>query len=80
MSKSKLTFEAALKKLEEIVKKLEEGNLSLEDSLRIFEEGMALSQFCEKSLEEAQGKVEQLMTNSLGERVSLPFPLSDSSN
>ena len=54
-------FEASLEKLEGLVQKLEEGDLSLEDSLKAFEEGMALVKACEKRLNEAQKKVEVLM-------------------
>lgn len=56
-----LKFEQALSKLEKIVEGLEEGTLSLEDSLKVFEEGMALSQFCEEKLDEAQGKIEMIV-------------------
>ena len=54
-------FEASLERLEGIVQKLEEGDLPLEDSLKAFEEGMALVKACEKRLNEAQRKVEILM-------------------
>ncbi|MFO1518221.1 MAG: exodeoxyribonuclease VII small subunit [bacterium] len=73
MADKKLKFEGALQKLEEIVKKLEEGDLPLDQSLKVFEEGMGLAQFCEKSLNEAEGKVEKLMTDTRGERKRVPF-------
>ena len=53
-------FEAALARLEEIVRKLEEGEVSLEDSLKVYEDGMKLVRFCEVRLNEAQKKVEIL--------------------
>lgn len=53
-------FEVSLQRLEEIAQKLEEGDLSLEDSLKAFEEGMSLVKACEKRLSEAQRKVEIL--------------------
>ncbi|GEM_PF-6589767 len=56
-----LTFEEALKKLEEVVQHLEEGNLSLEDSLRYFQEGIRLSRTCREILVEAEYKVEYLL-------------------
>jgi len=59
-------FEEALKKLEEIVQKLEEGNLPLEKSLELFEEGMRLSRFCSKKLEEAQTRIEVLTKTASG--------------
>ena len=64
MAKNKeLKFEEALEKLEVMVRKMEEGNLSLDDSLVLFEEGMELTQFCEQKLKEAQGRVETILSN-----------------
>ncbi|MCW3129128.1 MAG: exodeoxyribonuclease VII small subunit [Methanophagales archaeon] len=62
-----ITFEDAMKRLESIVETLGEGNLSLEDSLKIFEEGMELCRFCNKKLDEAEYKVEKLMEREGGE-------------
>ena len=62
-----MTFEVAMKRLENIVEMLGEGNLSLEDSLKIFEEGMGLCKFCNKELDEAEYKVEKLMEKEGGE-------------
>ncbi|HJH27040.1 MAG TPA: exodeoxyribonuclease VII small subunit [Methanophagales archaeon] len=56
-----ITFEDAMKKLESIVETLGEGNLSLEESLKMFEEGMELCKFCNTKLDEAGYKVEKLM-------------------
>ena len=56
-----MKFEAAMKRFEELIEKLEDGRASLDDSLKIFEEGMELSQFCEKKLIEAEGKIKVLM-------------------
>jgi exodeoxyribonuclease VII small subunit len=66
-------FEGALQKLEAIVKRLEDGNLSLEESLKAFEEGMRLSRFCAKKLDEAEKKVEILLKDSGGRLVAKPF-------
>jgi exodeoxyribonuclease VII small subunit len=55
------SFEESLTKLEEIVGRLERGDLPLEDSVRLFEEGTRLSAECRKQLEEAEGKVEMLV-------------------
>ncbi len=66
-------FEEALQKLETIVKKLEDGNLTLEESLKAFEEGMRLSRFCAKKLDEAEKKVEILLKDSTGRLVAKPF-------
>jgi len=57
----KENFEDALKRLEEIVEKLEEGDLSLDESLKLFEEGIEISRFCTKKLSEAEKKVEKLV-------------------
>ncbi len=64
--KAKLKFEQALSKLEEITGKLEEGNLSLEDSLKLFSEGIKLSEFCSSKLDEAKKKIEVLVKSSDG--------------
>ena len=56
----KMTYEEALSKLEKIVEKLEEGSLSLDKSMELFEEGTKLSVFCEKCLNEAEQKITQL--------------------
>ncbi len=55
------SFEACVKKLEEIVEQLEEPDLPLDKSLKLFEEGIRLARSCETTLSEAQGKVEKLM-------------------
>ena len=56
-----LSYEVAVEKLEGIVRKLENGDLTLEDSLKAFEEGIVLTRTCEKILQEAKGKVELLV-------------------
>lgn len=70
---SPLTFEKSLEKLESIVKKLESGELSLEDSIKAFEEGVRLAQNCGKKLDEAEKKVEILLTSKDGQDVRQPF-------
>ncbi len=67
------TFEISLKKLETIVAQLERGDLPLEDSIKIFEEGMRLSAECKKQLEEAEGKVELLVKRRDGSMSKEPF-------
>jgi exodeoxyribonuclease VII small subunit len=56
-----LKFEESLQKLETIVTELEKGEVPLEKSLALFEEGMKLSQQCRKDLEQAEGRVEILL-------------------
>jgi exodeoxyribonuclease VII small subunit len=60
-------FEDALKKLEEIVQRLERGELTLEDSLSCYEEGIRLSRFCHAKLEEAERKIETLVKDARGD-------------
>lgn len=55
-----MTFEKALEKLAGLVAQLEEGNLPLEKSLKLYEEGVALTAFCEKALAEARLKITEL--------------------
>jgi exodeoxyribonuclease VII small subunit len=59
-------FEDAMKELEDIVKRLESGDLSLEESLKIFEEGIALSRYCFKKLEEAEKRISILIKDEQG--------------
>jgi exodeoxyribonuclease VII small subunit len=66
-------FEDALNKLEKIVSKLEEGDIPLEESLKLFEEGIRLSRFCNQKLDEAEKKVEILLKNKEGDLKSHPF-------
>ncbi len=59
-------FEASLKKLEEIVKRMETGSLTLEDSLKAFEEGVKHSAFCSSRLDDAERRVEILLRQKDG--------------
>jgi len=61
------SFEAALQKLEQIVQRLEKGELALEESLVLYEEGVRLTRLCHAKLEEAEGKVELLLKDSRGD-------------
>jgi exodeoxyribonuclease VII small subunit len=70
---SEKKFEVAMKRLEAIVESLERGDLSLEESLKIFEEGMGLVNFCSKKLEEAEQKVTLLVKEGSGQYVQQPF-------
>ena len=62
-----ITFEQALAALERIVERLEKGELSLEESLQLYEEGVRLSRLCHGKLEEAEGKIEILLKDAKGE-------------
>jgi exodeoxyribonuclease VII small subunit len=70
MAKEK--FEEALEKLEEIVKRMEAGDMALEESLKSFEEGIKLARLCAKKLDEADRRVELLLRQE-GELVTKPF-------
>jgi len=61
--KERLSFEEALHKLESIVKKLEDPEVALEESIELYEEGMKLSKFCSETLEEAVLRIEKINTN-----------------
>jgi exodeoxyribonuclease VII small subunit len=63
------TFEQALTQLEQIVQRLEKGELPLEESLKLYEEGIRLSRLCHGRLEEAEGKIEMLLKDAKGEPV-----------
>ena len=54
-------FERSLARLEEVVRKLESPQLSLDEAMKLFEEGVGLSRECQKQLEEAEGRVEILL-------------------
>jgi len=70
-------FEEALARLEAIVAELERGELPLEDSMRIFEEGMKLSKVCLKMLEEAERKVEFLVKDKDGKKRTRTFDIEE---
>jgi len=67
-----MTFEAALKRLEEVVADLESGRLSLEESLQRFEEGMRLSKLCQQKLKGVELKIEKLVQDN-GRVVARPL-------
>ena len=70
-------FEDAMMKLEDIVERLEQGELSLEKSLKAFEDGMRLANFCSKKLEEAEQRVTKLISHSDGSVHKEPFDTTE---
>lgn len=66
-------FERSLARLEEVVRRLESPQLSLDEAMKLFEEGVALSRECQRQLEEAEGKVEILLKKADGKLVAEPF-------
>ncbi len=75
-----LKFEQALKRLEKIVEDLEKGDLSLDESLKRYEEGIKLSRFCTNKLEEAEKKVEILAKNKDGGFEKIPYEEREEDN
>ncbi|HOZ47933.1 MAG TPA: exodeoxyribonuclease VII small subunit [Candidatus Hydrogenedentes bacterium] len=73
MTEKKPSFEKDLERLEETVAALEEGGLSLDESLKRFEEGITLARRCEKALTEAEKKIEILLKNAEGQLTPEPF-------
>jgi exodeoxyribonuclease VII small subunit len=69
-------FEEALEKLEEIVRRMEGGEMTLDESLKAFEEGIKLSRLCAKKLDEADRRVDLLLRQE-GELVTKPFEGED---
>ena len=61
-SNDKIDFEGALRELEELVERMEQGDLSLEQSLKDFERGVALTRTCQQALQQAEQKVQILMS------------------
>ena len=70
MAEENPSFEAALKQLEEVVQRLERGELSLEESLKLYEDGVRHSRLCHAKLQEAEGRIEMLMKDARGEPVA----------
>lgn len=66
-------FEKAFQQLEKIVSRLEGEELSLDESLKLFEEGIALSRFCHQKLEEVEKKIEMILSDAKGEPTTGPF-------
>lgn len=70
---AKLTFESAMKRLETIVQDLESGDLSLDEALKKFQEGMKISRFCSDKLDESEKKVSILLRDEEGGIQEEPF-------
>ncbi len=70
---TELKFEDCLTRLEQIVASLESGNLPLEESLKVFEEGVALARHCGRYLEDAERRIEMLAKDESGTLTTRPF-------
>ena len=75
-----IKFEKAIQRLEKIVDDLETGELDIDKSLEIFEEGIKMSRVCSKKLSEAEAKIEKLTRDQKGELVAELFPVEDEKN
>lgn len=75
-----MKFEEAMQLLEDIVRKLESGNLSLDESLSAFEEAVGLVKLCNEKLEDAEQKVRILTASAGGEITDMPFAVNDDEN
>jgi exodeoxyribonuclease VII small subunit len=71
--KKDMSFEGAVSRLEEIVQKMEDQELSLEESIEIFREGMDLVSFCNKKLDEAERKISIIVKDSEGKLIEGDF-------
>ncbi|HEX5280295.1 MAG TPA: exodeoxyribonuclease VII small subunit [Micropepsaceae bacterium] len=70
-----MSFEAALSELEDIVSRLEQGEVDLEDSIALYERGTALKQHCEKKLKGAEARLEKIVLGTEGARGAEPMEL-----
>ena len=73
MNQQNQTFEASMARLEQIVRAMERGEVALEESLKLFQEGTELVRNCQKLLDEAQLQVKKIMTASDGSPVEEDF-------
>ena len=71
---AEIKFEKAMNRLEQIVEELEKGELDIDKSLEIFEEGIKMSRVCSKKLNEAEQKIEKLTRDKKGELATDLFP------
>jgi len=74
------TFETSLEELERIVRELEQGELTLEKSLELFEQGVKLSRECQERLNQAERRIEILMRDNQGRATVRPFDPESESN
>jgi exodeoxyribonuclease VII small subunit len=71
------SFEQAMKRLEEISKKLESGDIALDDSIKLYEEGIKMVEFCQTKLNEAEKKIQKLGKDSEGKFDTEPLDKKD---
>jgi exodeoxyribonuclease VII small subunit len=71
---AEVKFEKAMKRLEQIVEDLEKGDLDIDKSLEMFEEGIKMSRLCSQKLAEAESKIEKLTQDKKGDLTTQLFP------
>jgi len=74
MSEAELSFENAIAELEDIVQKLEKGELSLEESISFFQRGVELTKYCNKKLDEAERSITMLIEDEKGQITEVDLP------
>ena len=74
---SEIKFEKAMTRLENIIEELERGDLDIDKSLEIFEEGIKMSRLCSMKLNEAEAKIEKLSKGKKGDLITELFPMDD---
>ena len=74
---SEIKFEKAMTRLENIVEELERGDLDIDKSLEIFEEGIKMSRLCSKKLNEAEARIEKLSKGKKGDLITELFRMDD---
>jgi exodeoxyribonuclease VII small subunit len=70
---AKKTFESAIEQLDKIVEELETGDISLEQAIKKFEEGIKLSQLCSRRLDETEEKMSMLIKTAEGQLSTIPY-------
>jgi len=73
MSENQMSFEAAMERLEQIVRSMERGDVALEESLKLFQEGTDLVRRCAKQLDDAQLQIQKVTTDAAGNPVMEEF-------
>jgi len=73
MEKKNDSFEAAIEELEEIIEKMEKGDMTLDESIKFFQKGIELSKFCSEKLDEAERKITILLEKNNGETEETDF-------
>ena len=74
---SEIKFEKAMTRLENIIEELERGDLDIDKSLEIFEEGIKMSRLCSKKLNEAEARIEKVSKGKKGDLITELFPMDD---